>query len=559
MANTDYLIFLVLVTILLIPFMFSPTCTARSMFFLYIVIIATVIVLHITKKRIHPIPAEHFVPENIFTEVIPTNLCENIELYLTTTGHNSFDESSLTWKDIHREPDTRTTRNFTFSALPPFGQSKYDGIQMNNITIKGPMSIDMGIRSTDNFSFVWYASIASISDTYIPFFALHANTWSNILIEVGFRGSTLVIKENFDTDTTLNERVFTYPANAIGAYKLFAVVKNQTSLKVYVDCAQQPLYVSSTQSGNTQATGNPQTTPSNSSSPTYEVAIASNDILLSNKEFSIKSVPMTLRTFALYRKAIDVSFMQSLKTYIENRRITLNDSYIDLLDQVRQSENRASCALQDTSVCSRSCPQVTNWTNMNDIMKNASDGCKAAITTYCTNNTTDPFCNCWLPENENNASCGVVRSFFADNLIPRSSCPVQDDVTRDSANPRFLEKYYTGLHIPTGTTGSTGTASSTGSSSNTTSSTNTTLSSTTSSNTTLTNTSSSDNSSNIANTILEQNADIANIFSNGGIITPEALRTMTEPNLSSSSTTSPPPPFPFTGTTPNDNLVNRLF
>lgn len=374
------------------------------------------------------VSASYFVPQQVHVENFEDNnavetlkppLTDRLRLYVTTTGENSFQDKSLTWVDIRsvQEDTDQTARNLEFSQHPTFDYPR-NGIFLKNVNIAGPQSVSLGLRGTDDFSFAWYLThITGYEESIIkPFFTVYANTWSNIGIRVGFMKDTIVVQENLDGGTTLNTHNIKLEAGTpISSYHLFSVVRQGNKLSVYVDNKLQ---------------GN--------------VSVGVTDVLFSNKAFEIHSQDVQLCMFAIYKRVLNTDDMTKLINHIEERRVKLHDMYSSLWKERQEMLDKKQCGLVDKSICQKECSQVTDWTDVNTVMMNANQQCKNAIVAYCTSNTTDPFCGCWLPENEKNESCGVVRSFFKDNLIPKESCPVSP---QEKGYTPKLEKYYRDLRV----------------------------------------------------------------------------------------------------------------
>lgn len=160
---------------------------------------------------------------------------------------------------------------------------------------------------------------------------------------------------------------------------------------------------------------------------------------LSNKEIVInEKADLDLSVFAM------AIFNQPIndKMYIINHFITeiskTKSEFRNMASAFFISQNIKDAALMcpyDKLTCS-ACSNIKDFSDMQNIIKNASDECKKQISNYCKINTKSKGCECWAEEN-NTPSCEIFRGIFDSQDICKIALEkkcFENDINIDNTN-----------------------------------------------------------------------------------------------------------------------------
>eukprot|EP00798_Chlamydomonas_sp_ICE-L_P019594 gene19594-26277_t len=340
------------------------------------------------------------IDESTGSELITPEIGEKMKFYISMMGYNSFKDGDYVWTDISNHTDVDdegqlVIRNFQMSELPPFDKLK-DGVSLKNIKLRGPDSVNVGIRGNDNFTVFWFSQNTSKLTERVPIFTMYANTYSNIGFEISME------QENDICKIVVSE--------ALGSYK-----KKDHTIVVQ----------------NTSFMG------------AQHVYAVTRDVDTINKRCEVNtdlSWDGTLIALGAYRKALTGTQLVDLHKYLQGRQVQLTDQYQLLIGKQRINQQKQSCALRSQIYCDTYCKNIKDWTNITDVMVNASEECKQRINDYCLLHTEEEFCKCWSMDMKNNANCRFVRGFFGNDLSASNMCTTAKHAL--ASREPSLDRYY---------------------------------------------------------------------------------------------------------------------
>lgn len=327
-----------------------------------------------------------------------------LTIYSSVFSKNSYPEKSNKWRNIsgyfsnNSCPDVELDyTHFKFVNMPSYSREK--GFFLLNNSINGPMSHQMGISANESFTIFFTMKFDLINsgkpDKDMHIINLYANTISN-------NGLSLYLSKDFtiiDTTDTLN--VTTNINMVFGQQKLtkqliinnaytymFAIVKDNLNIKLFVYPNIDSLSVTSSN----------------------RVDVASldidpeSDILLSNKEMRINgnnNLPAFIYNIGVYNYALALNSLSDIYTHtqkeIHKDNFVVKEFSKIIKDLVNEKESLKTCPY-DEDTCTK-CVAVKDWSDMTDIVTNATNECLESVNSYCIKNPSHDKCVCWNPSN----------------------------------------------------------------------------------------------------------------------------------------------------------------
>jgi hypothetical protein len=313
------------------------------------------------------------------------------------------------------------TKNFRFDEQEAsFTDEK--GLFLGNNSIKGPMSLNLGINGNGEFSIfiICNHDELSLGKLAVNMFRIYGNTPDN-------NGISLDIKDITTTPVQSGKLSLTFDA------------QNFVSDSVTLDPNLVYLYVIQKKPASIKLT----VLSSISSTPVDIInkKLDSSDVLFSNKTMCINCYSnwfANLRAFGIYNVYLDSDGIKSLYTYMTTEQTKLSDDY--KLYQTKLEELNSSLAKlkkcpYDPATCAK-CQGVTDWTNTQNIIESGSN-CRSAINTYCSTNSNLDICKCWNSNLSayNTNECLSFRNIFTQNQdinIDSLDCKTVDAIKNSS-------------------------------------------------------------------------------------------------------------------------------
>lgn len=321
-------------------------------------------------------------------QVAATNVTyKDLMVYFTSLSPQSFPGSGLRVLNIANTVPERNV--FQLSQQVVWSGRRDEGLNLSGTYMTGPLSSDLGIYGTLPYSIVWYARNRDIAGNEVTrtanIFYLYGNTSDNtgtVFVSVDLvKGETdQRIKVTHGTNTP---GVFIKGANthvvfeADPKFHLYALVKDETSIKLYVDAKETPL---------------------------VSMTITNNDLQFSNKEMVINKGGLwrgDILSFAAYNRALSLAdrntFLDHVNTGLVKQSALWQASSSRLAQLEAQNASRSNCPFQQNSVCVATCSNVADWSSYSNIMSTASDTCLRDIFAYCdsTSGNSDVSCQAW--------------------------------------------------------------------------------------------------------------------------------------------------------------------
>lgn len=163
------------------------------------------------------------------------------------------------------------------------------------------------------------------------------------------------------------------------------------------------------------------------------VELENPNLHLSNKEMVINSsgnLNAYIHAFGVYNMFIMEESALHQHMHLELQKAS--ESFFKEARQILAFQNEldliASCPY-DENVC-KECSDVKDWTVIENILK-ASPDCRTAIDKYCMQNTGNPKCFCWNPQNSNTTECKSYINIFKSDL---------ELINPDSIEPSVIQR-----------------------------------------------------------------------------------------------------------------------
>lgn len=320
--------------------------------------------------------------------VVDTNVTyKDLMIYFSSLSPQSFPGSGLRVLNIANTVPERNV--FQLSQQVVWSGRRDEGLNLSGTYMTGPLSSDLGIYGTLPYTIVWYARNRDIAGTDVTrtanMFYLYGNTSDNT-------GTVFVSVDLVKGETDQRIKV-THGTNAVGVFNkganthvvfeasptfhLYALVKDETSIKLYVDASDTPL---------------------------ISMTLTNNDLQFSNKEMFINKGALwrgDILSFAAYNRALSLadrkSFLDHVNTGLVKQSALWQASSSRLAQLEAQNASRSNCPFQQNSVCVATCSNVSDWSSYSNIMSTASDTCLRDIFTYCDSaaGNADVSCQAW--------------------------------------------------------------------------------------------------------------------------------------------------------------------
>ena len=164
--------------------------------------------------------------------------------------------------------------------------------------------------------------------------------------------------------------------------------------------------------------------------------ISGTSLHFSNKNIEINKqgemLPIHIYNFGVYKGGIINEMHKSaLATHIYKQFLHFDPLVINTRDIVKNVTDELSVLKEckyGYNVCNI-CDNISNWADINEILKNATPQCLVAINNYCKENPSESICGCWnptLPQYETKA-CKSYRGIFdPDGALNETSCSFED-------------------------------------------------------------------------------------------------------------------------------------
>lgn len=340
----------------------------------------------------------------------------NLTIYYSAFSPISYPNTTKRWYNISPYfsspqnvcPDIKIEdTNAYFSDVPSFSPENGFSLGLNKIT--GPKSHQLGISANDSFSIFFTLTFNEFlqDEKYImEFIKLFANTHNNN--GVCFEIESEYNKQSNTTNSTgtfsfgSHKESLTLPILNADMVYLFLIIKqgHNIIINLYPNVGD----LASTYSKYT----------------TIADFTVKEDVLLSNKEMSInnhRNIQAHIYNFGVYNKAITTQTVNILYNNIQSQIQKYSQVLQDLTSSITNLQGKISdikkCPYNE-SVCTL-CSSVTDWTNMTNIILNASPDCLNAIHGYCMKNPGIEICSCWNPSNilSKTDACKSYTSIFS--------------------------------------------------------------------------------------------------------------------------------------------------
>ena len=350
-------------------------------------------------------------------EKLPVPLRTACKLFLTSLMR--FPDNVLTWRDMseHNDPpmyDGVTTtaplavRDFTFSVPPSYDEDMH-AFNVGGVTLTGPLSMNLGMYANDRFTLLWQARMDQAPPERVVVFETRANTVDNL----GFR---VVLTSEPRTDGASVQRVVvehslveteraacSWVVPSLQGDHFVAVVHDPARrFRLYLDGAWVPESEDPTRYVNG-----------------VESALYSNRPCMVNPD-GLWDARVT--AVALYRTDLSEAAMDAVAAYVRDQRVKISTAYQELVQERELAEQKRKCPFDDPTVCSTECVNVTDWTDILAVGRDASVTCRKRILEHCSLNPGANSCTCLAPDDAANPQCSAIRAFF-DSSLASASCP----------------------------------------------------------------------------------------------------------------------------------------
>lgn len=386
--------------------------------------------------------AEH---NYVVSDDIPENLADiesGLILYYSSFDKASFPGSAVSWKNIapfFKTPQTDcpeityNATHLTFETEP--GYARDLGFTLNQNKITGPKSHLLGINGNGSFTLGFLAKFDSFSPSTLTF-----DLYQQFANLPGMSGIKLYIKPNstmFGTDgyavnmvlqigskeiPTKDPGNFESPSYILHTSQVYLIMVTKEGAHVSLDLYPNVGNIS----GTTAATR-----------LIDQVDISQEEIMFSNKPVLIngnKNLSAKLYSVAIYNRALNTDQSVALFNHYKievNRSNRVIKEFVTKIQELKgQIANSRACPYNE-AICTE-CVGIDDWTNMQEIITNASQGCLNAIHQFCSQNPTNKLCACWNSKNV------VSRTTQCQNYVSIFSSEPQ--CTMEKITPEMLDQ-----------------------------------------------------------------------------------------------------------------------
>lgn len=361
--------------------------------------------------------------ENALASLSPINddedidgIYQNLVYYFTSFNQNAYTSGTKEWKTLtdptpYLPADCRVQNTMSFSTVPNF--SSTSGFVLGANRVEGPFSNNLGIDFNGSYTIVLvFKNGELLNDATktdeVELLKLYANSPNNNGLALYYQAGSLQKENNVQMGKLMFQFASSQPTPCVSSpnNSLFTIEKDVLSFVFIVKNKENVRIVYLSEKNDTL------TTLANLTAPTT-------DVTFSNKEMFInrfKNWNANLYNISIFNKGLADAEIGSFYSRVKGLYSKFTDpnfksmviQYNALIEQMKCPFNKTLCA---------SCPEITDWTDMLQIMQ-ASKPCKAAIAAYCSENPKASFCKCWNPQSPSYSeeSCKNVRGLIEGNL-----------------------------------------------------------------------------------------------------------------------------------------------
>jgi hypothetical protein len=372
--------------------------------------------------------AEQFTAGTIYNENVAT-ISNGLVLYTSAFSNNSYSGTGREWTNLivptKTNTCTTTLPNLNFTQVPSF--TKLNGFYLGPNAIIGPMSFQMGFVANESFTICFTIKFDAFSKTAptkdIEILKLYGNTMNNNGISLFMKPDYVMENEIIKASMVLGfgDLLFDLKINSINTTYtyIFFIVKNALKLSVYA--FPNVAEISSTSSLKLTLLNTD--------------IDSSTDVLLSNKEMMInrnQNLMAHIYNFGVFNKALMEFNINDVYVHIQKEIQKNNQMLIDFnkkLADLQAVIDKSKQCPYDQTVCD-ACVAVTDWTDMTNVLFNASNECLDKINKFCIANPTHNKCTCWNPANimSKTEACKTYKAIFEPAKPPVAPVPAKCDV-----------------------------------------------------------------------------------------------------------------------------------
>lgn len=365
-------------------------------------------------------------------EVLPPQLRQSCKFFLTSLMR--FSDNAVVWKDMseHTDPplyvdkdsNAVVSRDFAFSSPTSYDED-VRAVRISGVKLTGPLSMNLDIYANDRFTFVWRAYTDSEPAGEVIVFETFANTNTNLGFRIKLKtqanpdGSKLhkvVVEHCLDTEPkTCSWTV----QSLLGDHTVALVHDGNRRMKLFVDNALKT-----------------ETDPEDKYANGVESVIYSNKPCVINSSMNWDA---RLVLAALYRTELTEGGLKALDDYVVNQRTKMSAAYQELEQEREAAEKKRRCLFDDKTICSNECANVTDWTNILAVGRDASVTCRQRILDHCAQNFDSNACACLRETDSSDMKCSAIRAFFENNTKTCSISQANDPVA--AGNEPSLTRY----------------------------------------------------------------------------------------------------------------------
>ncbi len=341
----------------------------------------------------------------------------SLVMYFTAFHKLSYNNPTKQWASLIQatnQTDSKCTSNLSFDVVPTF--NKTNGFSLGSNGLKGPFSNNLNISFRNPYTIMLVfkngklyneSSIAS----GIELLKLFANSPNNNGLSLYFEPGSLITQDT----TEFGKLMLQFADNEPVQLKIDPtnkLIKIDTNILCFIfivryDDSIRVIYMNET------------------SNTTYELAkfnISNTEVTFSNKEVLIngrKNWNARIYNVGVWNNALSDVYINNIYQHILSLHNKFNSpSYTAMLSTYNEAAEQLSLLTKcpfDQPTC-KSCKSVGLWTDVTQVLY-APLSCRQAVSKYCSNNPTQPMCECWDPKQEvyNTSACKVLRDAFEED------------------------------------------------------------------------------------------------------------------------------------------------
>lgn len=346
-------------------------------------------------------------------------ISKNLLLYYTTFNSLSYTPNTKEWRNIidttkSKSGELQCNSSLYFDLLPSF--SKVLGFTLGPNKLTGPFSNTLGINFRGQYSVVMafkHGNLQNDTTQYgkIEMLKLWANSPNNNGLSLYIEPGSL----QFVNNTQFGKMMFQYTDYSPVHCKISKdddLIPIEANILCFVfivklDDKVRVMYM---------------TERSNNVNTLAEFNVATTDVTFSNKEMAINRFGnwnSNLFNLGIYSTALTDVAITNTYQHIKNLYTSTNDpSYKPVVNKYNETIDKLnkyiSCPF-DKKTCT-ACDGVKEWNDISQVIT-APAKCRKAISAFCAQNTTHPFCKCWDKKHNSfsTASCKALKTLFEDD------------------------------------------------------------------------------------------------------------------------------------------------